>query len=60
MKVQLLLRNMAASPQGLVIFWISFLAPVLGTHSTSIIFTWVLGRWAHQYDERDPKDVAVK
>ncbi|KAI0085670.1 multidrug resistance-associated ABC transporter [Irpex rosettiformis] len=57
--LQLLLRNMAASPSGLVVFWVSFLVPCIGAHSSTILYTWVLGLWARQYEEKNPQDVNV-
>ncbi|KAI0803030.1 hypothetical protein BC629DRAFT_1591129 [Irpex lacteus] len=52
--MNLLFRNTASSGVQALIFWASLLLIMFASRSASVLETWVLSRWARQYEGGDP------
>ena len=61
--VKLLLGNMGIGSMsmgsGMFIFWLLYILPIMVARIAAVLDSWVLGRWSHQYEIKDPSQVSV-
>ena len=52
--VNLVFRHTAPSGVQALIFWASVLLIMFASRSVSVLETWILSRWAREYEDGDP------
>lgn len=44
---------------GTLFFWLIYILPVMVARIATVLDSWILGRWSHQYEIKDPAQVSV-
>ncbi|KAF7792456.1 hypothetical protein EIP86_003493 [Pleurotus ostreatoroseus] len=61
--LKLLLGNMGIGSMsmgsGMFIFWLLYILPIMVARIAAVLDSWVLGRWSHQYEIKDPAQVLI-